>query len=466
MFSGPQLEPWTCRAGSGRPQCDQAPTFTYVYMSTDPTKPGFQPYDPANPPSDVAQTTTDQGVTVPFIVRVETGYMDRDQYQISVLYPAGKPWTRGRAPAAVRPQAADHARRLVRGRPPDGHRSGDDRETPPRDYALGKGFVTMSTALDNSGHNCDLAAAGRVPGDGQGARRQVLRHASVHDRHRVLRRVAGRSSGSPTPTPASTRGSCRPARSPMRGAPRRSSSTTTCCSPTSTSPSNGGSAWRGSRRRWATSSAAPTASRTPRSPIRRSSTLPSRPIRARAPPPPTATTRRRTRAAFAARSPTPRSTSSARSRPLCGQPIERKLGRGFVRPPVDNVGVQYGLGALKAGQITPADFVDLNAKAGGADIDTNPDRGPRQQRGLAVAGPGLPQRDDQRGEQPQPDGDHRLPRPQPGPVPRRLSRFRHPRAPRSRARHARQPADLGGPGSARSPTRTASSTASSRWTAG
>ena len=41
------------------------------------------------------------------------------------------------------------------------------------------------------------------------------------------------------------------------------------------------------------------------------------------------------------------------------------------REPVDNVGVEYGLKALKAGQITPEQFVDLNAKAGGADIDAN-----------------------------------------------------------------------------------------------
>ena len=53
-------------------------------------------------------------------------------------------------------------------------------------------------------------------------------------------------------------------------------------------------------------------------------------------------------------------------------PVEQELGRGFVRIPVDNVGVLYGLGALKAGQITPAEFVDLNAKAGGLDIDANP----------------------------------------------------------------------------------------------
>ena len=45
--------------------------------------------------------------------------------------------------------------------------------------------------------------------------------------------------------------------------------------------------------------------------------------------------------------------------------VERKLGHGFVRVPVDNVGVQHGLNALNANQITPAEFVDLNAAVGG-----------------------------------------------------------------------------------------------------
>ncbi|HMG42114.1 MAG TPA: DUF6351 family protein [Acidimicrobiales bacterium] len=37
---------------------------------------------------------------------------------------------------------------------------------------------------------------------------------------------------------------------------------------------------------------------------------------------------------------------------------------GFARVPWDNVGVQYGLEALQAGTITPAEFLDLNAKVG------------------------------------------------------------------------------------------------------
>ncbi len=115
VFEGPQLKPWTCQAGATDKQCNQPPTFTYLYESTNPATTKLQPYDPNNPPSDVAQTTTDQGHTVPFIVRVETGYMDRDQYQIAALDQPSEAVDGGRAPDAVRPQAADHAWRVVRG---------------------------------------------------------------------------------------------------------------------------------------------------------------------------------------------------------------------------------------------------------------------------------------------------------------------------------------------------------------
>src|SRR5207248_11113992 len=48
-------------------------------------------------------------------------------------------------------------------------------------------------------------------------------------------------------------------------------------------------------------------------------------------------------------------------------PQEQQLGHGFAGLPVDNVGVQYGLNALKQGIITPAQFADLNSKIGGED---------------------------------------------------------------------------------------------------
>ena len=73
IFSGPQLQPWKCQASAKDAQCNEPAKFTYVYKSTDPSKSGFQPYDPANPPSDVATTKTQNGQTLPFIVRIETG---------------------------------------------------------------------------------------------------------------------------------------------------------------------------------------------------------------------------------------------------------------------------------------------------------------------------------------------------------------------------------------------------------
>lgn len=42
---------------------------------------------------------------------------------------------------------------------------------------------------------------------------------------------------------------------------------------------------------------------------------------------------------------------------------------GFARRPLDNVGVQYGLHALNAGVITPVQFLDLNERIGGYDDD-------------------------------------------------------------------------------------------------
>jgi hypothetical protein len=44
---------------------------------------------------------------------------------------------------------------------------------------------------------------------------------------------------------------------------------------------------------------------------------------------------------------------------------------GFALRPFDNVGVQYGLNALNAGAITAAQFLDLNQRIGGVDHDSN-----------------------------------------------------------------------------------------------
>lgn len=50
----------------------------------------------------------------------------------------------------------------------------------------------------------------------------------------------------------------------------------------------------------------------------------------------------------------------------------RDARTGFARRPLDNVGVQYGRKALDEGVITAEQFLDLNEKIGGYDIDGNP----------------------------------------------------------------------------------------------
>ena len=57
--------------------------------------PCFRPWDPAAAtPADLASTTTDQGLVVPYIVRVERGTMNRGIYDIAVLHsPTAAAWS-------------------------------------------------------------------------------------------------------------------------------------------------------------------------------------------------------------------------------------------------------------------------------------------------------------------------------------------------------------------------------------
>ncbi|HMG41480.1 MAG TPA: DUF6351 family protein [Acidimicrobiales bacterium] len=52
--------------------------------------------------------------------------------------------------------------------------------------------------------------------------------------------------------------------------------------------------------------------------------------------------------------------------------VGRDPDTGFANSGYDNRGVQYGLDALNAGVITPAQFLDLNERVGGFDIDGQP----------------------------------------------------------------------------------------------
>ena len=49
---------------------------------------------------------------------------------------------------------------------------------------------------------------------------------------------------------------------------------------------------------------------------------------------------------------------------------EQAVDRGFAGIPFANTGIQFGLSAVKQGLITPQQFVDLNVKIGGLDVDS------------------------------------------------------------------------------------------------
>jgi hypothetical protein len=121
VISGPQIQPWICAtpvptagdattpatSGSGLStaaiddQCNIASEVKLYYRTTtagctlslpDPSPPAqppangcFKPFDPSAAPTDLAMTTTDTGVTVPYIVRVERGTLNRGIYDIAVL---------------------------------------------------------------------------------------------------------------------------------------------------------------------------------------------------------------------------------------------------------------------------------------------------------------------------------------------------------------------------------------------
>jgi hypothetical protein len=100
-FSGPHQRPWICEtvaSGLGPAPASGpcvAPTrYDWFYRTTAGQ---FAPYDPANPPTNLAQTTTIDGATVNYIVRVESGTIDESIYRIAIIddpaHPTSNPWS-------------------------------------------------------------------------------------------------------------------------------------------------------------------------------------------------------------------------------------------------------------------------------------------------------------------------------------------------------------------------------------
>jgi hypothetical protein len=91
IVSGEHLQPFVCRtveSGLGDPldeHCSATTKVEYFYR-TNAATPSYKPLANASErPEDLAQTTTSEGKTVPYIVRVESGTINRAIYRIAVL---------------------------------------------------------------------------------------------------------------------------------------------------------------------------------------------------------------------------------------------------------------------------------------------------------------------------------------------------------------------------------------------
>jgi hypothetical protein len=156
VFAGPQVQPWICTTSANSlgtatdAQCDAPTIYTYQYKNA--TTGQFSSYDPANPPpsAEVATTTTDQGNTVPYVVRDERGVIDRGIYDIAVLFDPSKPWT----PWASQP-GWDHKLGFTFGAScAPGHSQG----TPGSaidDLFLSRGYMKAVSTLNVNGNACN-----------------------------------------------------------------------------------------------------------------------------------------------------------------------------------------------------------------------------------------------------------------------------------------------------------------------
>jgi hypothetical protein len=369
IFSGPHQEPFICQnqanglAAPTDADCSAPATFSYFYKSTSGT---FKAYDPSNPPADVS-TITVNGQTVPYIVRVESGVINRGVYRIAVIYNPNASWS------PWSPQST-WGKKLVLtfgGGCGDGHvQSTLDASSVLLDVPLQLGYAVASSSLMAMGTDCNatplvetaymvkqhfiddygaprftmgngcsggslaqMTAAVRYPGIIDAMNRQC----AFQDFNSLQWQVQFDCSLLRAYYQSNSAGWTSAQIDAVEGR-----SAAYCAAQAGTEnvyrPTRGDGGFS-------------CPSTIPQSLIYDPVTNPAG-IRC-----------------------TWQDTSSNimgfRPRNVWTAP-EVAIGHGFANRPIDNVGVEYGLNALKAGTITLDQFIDLNAKIGGRDIDLNP----------------------------------------------------------------------------------------------
>ena len=421
VFSGPQVQPWVCQSTAVDAKCNQTATYSFQYKSSITGQ--FGAYNPQSPPLDLATTTTDQGVTVPYIVRVETGYQVRDQYKIAVLYNPSQTW------AAWDPQRQWNHKLLITHGASCGidHQAGSAPDVL-NDAALSRGFAVMSTALNNAGHNCNLVTqaesmvaakerlveqygeirytigtgcsggaltqqqvANAYPGIYQG----ILPQCSFPDAWSTGQQLVDYHLGRlyfEDPTKWGTGVVWTPDQiAAVEGHPNHVNAIVldSLYWTSLGDPDDG----------------------CPGVPAEDNYNAQTNPGGVRC-----------TLADYMI------NVLGPRPQNLWSAP-EQQIGKGFAGMPLDNVGVQYGLEALKRGEISVEQYVDLNQKIGGGTSTSTRSRTVRGEP--ARAAELVPQRRGQQHQQPRRGRDHRPPRARPRRLPRRIPLVGHPSAART-----------------------------------
>ena len=146
-------------------QCNIVTEYKLFYRTTaagcssalpDPSPPApppanncFKPYTSGSMPADLAMTTTTTGLTVPYIVQVERGTINRGIYDIAMLFDPSKPWT------ALAPQAQWNGKVIYSfgastGQPRLQFRSEQNWAD---DAALSRGFMVVDNSMTDSLYN-------------------------------------------------------------------------------------------------------------------------------------------------------------------------------------------------------------------------------------------------------------------------------------------------------------------------
>src|SRR3989449_2063693 len=370
VFSGEHQRPWICEtaaSGVGAPPAEGpcvAPSRTDWFYRT--TTGMFQPLPSMTSPfpADLAQTTTIDGNTVPYIVRVESGTLDENIYRIALLDDPATPLRNPWSPGGKKPGAGWNGKLTVPfgGGCGPGFRSGSNNATSAlQNTPLSLGFAVAFGTRNTLGTGCnDLVSAetlmmikerfieqfgvpkftiGSGGSGGSMQQRLIVQNypglldaitpgVSYSDLVSILPDVVDcgllnryfDTVANPIEWPASRRAK-------GEGDPVNAAGTNTTCR-----------SWNGFARTWQT-------------PFNGFSSVV--PVDLRYNP----------------------ETNPSGARGSFWDGIVNAFGKdpetGFARSGYDNVGVQYGLNALNSGHISVDEFLDLNEKVGGFDVDGN-----------------------------------------------------------------------------------------------